>query len=374
MKAIFSSAGLILAACCVGALAQTPAAPPNLSTAPVAAKRVPAAQPSSQKQAKEPPALLQKYDFGGQLQVLQDPTTMDVRKSGDALQGVSPPGSGSETDSKVPKGFQPPTDVPLNPTALEAVRVSESWRVAHNTPAAGADGRVLYAYGAGLPIIVCAPLRVCIVELQAGEHITGEPQIGDSVRWNVSPAMYGQGEGATSVIILKPQEPGLDTNLLITTDRRAYYLRLVSKPQDYIARAAFSYPKEENAERWQQHLLAQRAQAEETKRDAHLLPAMITADKLNFAYRVTGGTEEVRPVRVFDDGAKTYIQMRPEIQYREAPVLLIVGSDGKGEMTNYRVQQQTYIVDRLFERARLVLGAGKKAQNVEITREQHLKG
>ena len=100
----------------------------------------------------------------------------------------------SETDGKVPKGFQPPTDVPLNPTALEAVRVSESWRVAHNTPAAGADGRVLYAYGAGLPIVVCAPLRVCIVELQAGEHITGEPQIGDSVRWNVSPAMYGQGE------------------------------------------------------------------------------------------------------------------------------------------------------------------------------------
>jgi type IV secretion system protein TrbG len=182
------------------------------------------------------------------------------------------------------------------------------------------------------------------------------------------------GEGATSVIVLKPLEPGLDTNLLIPTDRRAYYLRLVSKPQDYIARAAFSYPEEENSERWQQHLLAQRAQAEETKRDARLLPAMITAEKLNFDYRVTGGTEEVRPVRVFDDGAKTYIQMRPGIQNREAPVLLVVGSDGKGEMTNYRVQQQTYIVDRLFERARLVLGAGKKAQKVEITREQHPKG
>ena len=162
MKAVSSSAGLILAACCAGTLAQTPATPPNPSTAPVAAKRVPAAQPSSQKQAKEPPALLQKYDFGGQLQVLQEPTTMDVRKSSDALQGVPLPGSGSELDSKVPKGFQPPTDVPLNPTALDAVRVSESWRVAHNTPAAGADGRVLYAYGAGLPIIVCAPLRVCI--------------------------------------------------------------------------------------------------------------------------------------------------------------------------------------------------------------------
>jgi P-type conjugative transfer protein TrbG len=374
MKGIICSVAFMVSACCLNGFAQTAAAPPNMPTPPVTAKRVPAAQPSAQKQTKDAPPLLQKYDFGGQLQILQDPTKMDDRKSGDPFISSPPPGSGSETDGKVPKGFQPPTDVPLNPTALEAVRVSESWRVAHNTPAPGTDGRVLYAYGVGLPIIVCAPLQVCIIELQAGEHITGEPQIGDSVRWNVSPAMYGQGEGVTSVLVLKPQEPGLDTDLLITTDRRAYYLRLVSKPTDYIARAAFSYPEEEKSERWQQHLLAQRAQAEQTKREAQLLPAMITAGKLNFDYKVTGGTEEVRPVRVFDDGAKTFIQMRPGIQNREAPVLLVVGSDGKSEMTNYRVQQQTYIVDRLFERARLVLGAGKKAQKVEITREQHPKG
>jgi type IV secretion system protein TrbG len=41
----------------------------------------------------------------------------------------------------------------------------------------------------------------------------------------------------------------------------------------------------------------------------------------------------------------------------------------KGEMTNYRVRDQIYIVDRLFDRANLVLGSGKKAQKVEISRE-----
>ena len=54
---------------------------------------------------------------------------------------------------------------------------------------------------------------------EAGEKIVGEPQIGDSVRWNISPALYGVGDDATSVIVLKPQVPGLDTNLLVTTDR-----------------------------------------------------------------------------------------------------------------------------------------------------------
>jgi P-type conjugative transfer protein TrbG len=373
MKQQIRSAGLAITASVSLLFGQSPAAPPNLTAPPAQAKHVAGSQAPPLAQNQVPP-LLQKYDFGGQLRVLQDPTAMDPQKAVGPIPPTGVPGANANGDGKAPKGYQPRTDVPLNSTALEAVRVSETWRVGQDTPAAGPDGRVLYAYGAGLPIVVCAPLRICMIELQSGEKITGEPQIGDSVRWNISPAIYGQGEDATSVIVLKPQEPGLDTNLFVTTDRRAYYLRLVSKPQDYVARVAFSYPNEENSQKWQQHLVAQRAQAQEIKREAQLTPAMITAEKLNFNYKITGGNDELRPIRVFDDGAKTYIQMRLEIENREAPVLVVLGSDGKGEMINYRVQQQTYIVDRLIGRAQLILGAGKKAQKVEIIREQHSEG
>jgi type IV secretory pathway VirB9-like protein len=132
----------------------------------------------------------------------------------------------------VPKDFRPKSDVPLMPTAHEAVRVSEGWLAEKNAPSPGPDGRgVMYVYGAGLHTVVCEPLRVCMIELEAGEKIMGEPHIGDSVRWNIAPAMYGTEDQATPVIILKPQMPGLDTNLLITTDRRAYYLRLISKQE-----------------------------------------------------------------------------------------------------------------------------------------------
>ncbi|MBV8771780.1 MAG: P-type conjugative transfer protein TrbG [Acidobacteriaceae bacterium] len=352
-----------VAACITTAFAQSPATPHNLPAAPIQVNRVPAQSPQ--------PTLSQKYDFGGQLRVLEDPMAMDSQKSVNPSVPGGALGPMATGENKVPKDYQPRTDVPLSATAVQAVRVSEIWRAQQNEPASGKDGRVLYAYGAGLPVVVCAPLRVCTIELQPGEKIMGEPQIGDSVRWNVSPALYGQGEDATSVIVLKPQEPGLDTNLLITTDRRAYYIRLVSKPQEYVARVAFSYPEAENNRKWQDHLVAQ---AQQRKSDAQLTPAIATAERLNFDYKISGGNEEIRPVRVFDDGAKTYIQMRPEIQNRETPALLILGSDGKGEMTNYRVQHQTYIVDRLFDRARLILGAGKKAQKVEITREQQPKG
>lgn len=58
------------------AFGQSPATPPVLPAAPLQVKRVPAKQSSPQAQ-HQPPPLLQKYDFGSQLGVLEDPTEMD---------------------------------------------------------------------------------------------------------------------------------------------------------------------------------------------------------------------------------------------------------------------------------------------------------
>src|SRR5438034_6480597 len=60
---------------------------------------------------------------------------------------------------------------------------------------------------------VCAPLRICMLELQPGEKLNGEPQIGDSLRWQITPASYGTGVDGTPVIVVKPTASGLDTNL-----------------------------------------------------------------------------------------------------------------------------------------------------------------
>jgi type IV secretion system protein TrbG len=91
---------------------------------------------------------------------------------------------------------------------------------------------------------------------------------------------------------------------------------------------------------------------------------------LFFEYKVKGKSEGLKPVRVFDDGQKTFIQISHDTQTREAPVLVVLGKDGKQEMVNYRVKGDMYIVDRLFDHAELVLGSGKKARKVKIERER----
>jgi len=352
---------VLIAVCvCAGLLAQTP-------VPPIQAKRLPP-EKSKGKASTGSDTLIDRYDFGAQINALQDTNTL--QQGSPTVRPMIGPNSGSipSGDSAVPAGFKPKTDVELTKTAQEAVQMSEKWMSEHNQPAVGRDGRVLYSYGAGLPTVVCAPLRVCMIELQSGEKLFGEPHIGDSIRWNLSPAMYRSGEFSTSVIVLKPQGPGLDTNLLITTDRRAYYLRLLSKPDDYVARVAFAYPDDEdNQRKWQQQLAEQKDRQIKAARIAELPPNAV--DSMYFNYRLKGD-DGIRPVRVFDDGRKTYIQISQAAKNREAPVLVVIGSDGKQEMVNYRVKDDMYIVDRLFEKAELILGSGKKARKVEIDRER----
>ena len=57
------------------------------------------------------------------------------------------------------------------------------------------------------------------------------------------------------------------------------------------------------------------------------------------------------PTQVFDDGHKTFVRFPAAMLDREAPALFVLSSTGDTQLVNYRVKNDTYIVDRLFESA-----------------------
>ncbi len=315
-----------------------------------------------------------EYPFGSLIDELRrDPvpsaqgTPMTPSPSSKASAHLKGDGHSAQTEanSEVPEDFVAVKKVPLPEDASQAIDVDGSWKSQSALPSPGEDGRVVYTYGAGLPTVVCAPLRLCVIELESGERLIGEPHIGDAVRWLIDPATLGNGPLESSLIVVKPKGPGLDTNLLLTTDRRLYYVRLVSTTDEYIARTSFEYPAAETA-RWQAHLLQREQRRKDAAEHSSLAP-LRTIEDLYFDYRVLGKHPELRPVRIFDDGEKSYIQMREEVLQRELPVLVVVGEKGP-EMVNYRVKGSVYVVDRLFEHAALILGEGKKAKRLDIVR------
>jgi type IV secretion system protein VirB9 len=87
---------------------------------------------------------------------------------------------------------------------------------------------------------------------------------------------------------------------------------------------------------------------------------------LRFDYEIEGKDYDWKPVRVFDDGQKTFIQMPKNLRVTEAPVLFLLDDDAEPLIVNYRVKGDLYIVDRLLEQAELRVGTSKK---VSISRD-----
>jgi P-type conjugative transfer protein TrbG len=293
----------------------------------------------------------------------------------------SPVGASVDKGSAVPPGWKPP-HAELNAAAVSAAAVSHQWETGVATPTLGSDGRVVYVFGQGMPVMVCAPLRVCAIELQSGEHLQSQPQIGDSRRWEITPVMSGSGLDVTPLLIVKPIEPGLETDLIVLTDRRTYVMRLISDPNRFVSRLAFQYPVEDSL-KWATF----QAQQDEARRDAQALAEQRLAkdkqagvvpladdalDKLYFDYKLSGAVA-FRPDRVLDDGQHTYLIYSNEGRFRELPTLLMV-VNGKTELVNFRVDGARYIVDRLFDKAVLVVGVGKKQTRVTITRARPYSG
>ncbi|WP_075259689.1 P-type conjugative transfer protein TrbG [Herbaspirillum camelliae] len=236
-------------------------------------------------------------------------------------------------------------------------------------PVAGAHGAVQFVYGAQQPSIVCAVLQVCDVALQAGEQVNSI-NLGDTARWTVEPAITGSGATEVQHLIIKPMDVGLDTSLIVTTNRRSYHLRLRSHRTDYMPVVSFSYPEETQA-KWE----AIRRREKEERIEKTIAPTGEYLGDLSFDYELEGSANW-KPVRVYNDGRKSIIEMPAAMQQTEAPTLLVIRKDAgifseeETVMVNYRVHGSRYIVDTVFDRAILISGVGGSQDRVTITRRK----
>ena len=207
--------------------------------------------------------------------------------------------------------------------------------------------------------VYAAPAQVTDIALQPGEQLVSV-SAGDTVRWVVGDTTSGAGEDARVHILVKPTAAGLKTNLVITTDRRAYYLDLQSTDETYIASVAWSYPHDD--------LLALQARnAHNAAASDRIIEHGVALSDLKFRYVISGDDVPWRPLRAFDDERQVYIQFPKNLGQGEAPPLFVVGAKGRAQLVNYRVKGPYYIVDRLFAVAELRLGE-KHQQVVRITR------
>lgn len=213
-----------------------------------------------------------------------------------------------------------------------------------------------FYYPGGLYKIYCKEGNLTDIQLQPGEEIIFIGG-GDTVRWVVDKAPSGSGSSKQWHVFLKPLKQGIDTNLIITTDRHSYQIKAHSTNW-YNPIIAWTYPQEERAA-----FLRQEDNKRKVEEETISLSS-VSPEDMNFNYKITskGGNFSWAPKTVFDDGQKTYIKMSDRMPSGEAPALFVKDEKGGLMLVNYRVKNNYYIVDRLFQEAEMRNGVKEIVQ------------
>jgi len=209
---------------------------------------------------------------------------------------------------------------------------------------------VKYEYSQGILYqVYSSPKHITDIRLQKGETLNGAPCAGDTANWELVHTISGAGNTAIEHIIVKPVKAGLETNLIITTNKRSYYVELKSYKETYMAGVSWNY-QDDKISIFDPMFMRRPIGIDLNVKD------------LNFDYKIVGEAP-FKPITVFDDGKKrTYIQFFPSIAQTELPPLFVMSRDKKAQLVNYRYSTENnyYVIDGIFEAAMLKMGTKKQ--------------
>jgi type IV secretion system protein VirB9 len=151
--------------------------------------------------------------------------------------------------------------------------------------------------------------------------------IGDPTAWQITPS--------GNRLFIKPLQNDPETNALIITNKRVYHFSLDAREatgmddEDLVFETRFAYPQ---------------INFSYTESSDSYIPDINEDSNLNFNYLLSGH-EDIKPIRIFDDGRFTYMQF-PETNV-ELPAVFDVDSTGREAVVNIRTVGKYLVIEKV---------------------------
>lgn len=166
-----------------------------------------------------------------------------------------------------------------------------------------------------------------LIEFEDDEEVV-TISMGDSISWLVTPA--------NNRIFLKPIEPDALTNMTVITSKRTYHFELHARETEQIDDPDMVFVM---------RFVYGRGAGISVSNFIDSVPdPTIEPEKYNFDYALTG-SEEISPIRIFDDGEFTYFEFRDK--NAEIPAFFLVHADGSESLINFRTRDDFIVVERV---------------------------
>ncbi|MGD1955071.1 MAG: TrbG/VirB9 family P-type conjugative transfer protein [Sphingomonadales bacterium] len=200
---------------------------------------------------------------------------------------------------------------------------------------------VVYVSDSVVPLTAHLGYQLAI-EFQDDETIENVA-IGDSASWQGTPNRRG------SVLIVKPVNQALPTNMTVLTTERRYSFALVARSSDGAIPSQMTFVlKFVDEDSDYSDEAAQPMQSLEDGLDA----AKLSLTERNAQYSFTGSAEIV-PAEIYDDGQSTFFRWNNSTP---SPAIFLLGKRGERSLVNHSYVGDYLVVDRVSERFLLQLG------------------
>lgn len=169
------------------------------------------------------------------------------------------------------------------------------------------------------------------------------------------------GKDGSSLVYIKPLFEDLDTNIVITTDKRVYFFYVKTSKTIFNSMVRFQYPYEREIVAYANEIALNKLNnptpVEVKKNETLPSISIIGNEKIDLKYNIKSNNA-IAPDLVYNNGLKTYVRLKKGIQ--EMPILEVIGANGKVETVNMRVDERDgykfFIVDKIVNKGQLKLG------------------
>jgi len=207
--------------------------------------------------------------------------------------------------------------------------------------------------------VVCKMLSLTVIQLENGEVPIGVPYLSDTLRWELTGDVWRTVDGlSVQLVMIKPLEPGLTTNMILVTNQRIYQFVLTSTRDSYMPMVKFRYPLAYN-----RFITAETLRQKEEKGDRKEDEGYF----LSYNYKIVSGwfltgwfKPQWQPIEAWDDGHKTYVRLPRGVLQKEYPVIF----EKTNYIVNYRVNENIIIIDKLITSVTLRLD-GKRVRIIK---------
>lgn len=217
--------------------------------------------------------------------------------------------------------------------------------------------------------------RVTDIQLR-GDEVVQKIATGDNVRFKVDKDMVA----GIQHVYVKPVTNNLKTNFIINTNQRVYRLIVNSTKDDGEYVILWEYPELDKQDRM-------RKEEEERSRlvafNNKLNQLSNTKFTQTYTMKAHNVNEQYVPTKIFDDGTKTYIELRRENK-NNFPTFYQIDDANKPQLLNYRLKGEFIEIDKVGQKFKIQFSKNswievkrktenKKADNGKINKQLNNK-